>query len=101
MWIFIDFLAAPGYLLPTAMPVQASSTVQATTPFGDYLSHAFPRRPRSDPPGPFFVTRAGAIVLQGNLLRHSPLFRRCRATPSHRSLSSRGLSLRRGDYIII
>src|SRR3546814_19846409 len=47
-WGFIDFLAAPGYLLPTAMPVQASSTVQATTPFGDYLSHAFTRRPRSE-----------------------------------------------------
>src|SRR3546814_3882568 len=52
-------IAAPGYLLPTTMPVQASSTVQATTPFGDYLSHAFPRRPRSDAPGPFFVARAG------------------------------------------
>src|SRR3546814_3411946 len=82
------------------MPVQASSTVQATTPFGDYLSHAFPRRPRSDAPGPFFVARAGAIVLQGNLLRHSHILRSGRATPSHRSLSSRGLSLRCGDYIL-
>src|SRR3546814_4468598 len=96
-WIFIDFLAAPGYLLPTAMPVQASSTVQATTPFGDYLSHAFPRRPRIDAPGPFFVARAGAIVLQGTLLRHSHILRSGSATPSPRSLSSRGLSLRRSE----